>query len=148
MGGTSYAAAFNEVFSRIQDDLRELRENKISFTRPNIFFLTDGSPTDNEYEWKEALERLRIPQWRPNLLVFGFGSALNNTISAIASREDYAFIASDSSNLNQLLSNLIPQLTQSIMQSGYSIANGTDAEFQCPPGFISLKLDELENVDP
>lgn len=50
-----------------------LRQFGISYTRPWIFVLTDGAPTDTDARWREACKRVRQSEAENKVLVFPVG---------------------------------------------------------------------------
>jgi uncharacterized protein YegL len=47
---TNYGAAFMELQRTITDDIRTLKQQSLKVYRPCVFFLTDGIPTDRDWE--------------------------------------------------------------------------------------------------
>ena len=57
-GGTSYLAAFNLLRHQIEQDVNQLKADGYQVHRPAVFFMSDGAPTDNLNDWKNAFAGL------------------------------------------------------------------------------------------
>ncbi|MEU7866499.1 VWA domain-containing protein [Dactylosporangium sp. NPDC049140] len=81
-GRTSYAAAFRLLRQEIERDLAQLRSDNLRVYRPAVFFITDGEPTDEEFEVQAAFDELTDPSFpaRPNILPFGVGTATKEAL--------------------------------------------------------------------
>ncbi|NNN15358.1 MAG: VWA domain-containing protein [Acidimicrobiaceae bacterium] len=76
-GGTSFAAAFKFLRNQIDADVRQVKADGDKVHRPAVFFLTDGEPSDEEYQWKQAFAELTDSLFnaRPNFIPFGVAEA-------------------------------------------------------------------------
>jgi uncharacterized protein YegL len=142
-GGTSYAAAFRVLKQTMERDIAQLKSAGHKVYRPVVFFLTDGYPTDAN--WEKEYRALVDPglSWHPNILAFGIGEADANTISAIATFK--AFIADNTIGPADALKEFATALTKSIVRSG-STATEEGMKLQAPdevPGFTSLTVDAI-----
>ena len=127
--GTSYAAVFSDLRTRIESDFTQLHNEGFAVVRPTVYFLSDGAPTDKETEWREALKALKSEQFnaRPNILSFGFNQAVASVILEIASHKEYAFIAEGGTDVGAALSKFFESLTRSVIQSSQAVAEGVEA---------------------
>ncbi len=144
-GATSYAAAFNELYNRIDSDVDRLKGQGYSVHRPAVFFLTDGAPTDPEHEWRNSLSQLKDPSFkrRPNIMAFGIGNAQPEIIIQVASQTDFAYVAAGSHTVGQAISDFCTVLVQSIVSSGNAAASGqAQLQVERPQGFV-LAIDEV-----
>ena len=81
---------------------------------------------------------------RPNILAFGLGNANVESISRIASKPEYAFIAASGVGTGMAITQFIDALTHSVIQSGQAIGTGqSELQIEQPEGFVSLKVDTL-----
>jgi uncharacterized protein YegL len=126
-GGTSYVAAFQDLLTRIPGDVANLKSEGYKVHRPTVFFLSDGQPTDGEGSWQiphqQLVDKTRTPV-APNVIAFGLGQALAETILAVATRQDFAFMAVPGVNLGEAIRKFFETLTSSVVESGRAIANG------------------------
>ncbi|SNY65269.1 vWA domain-containing protein [Paractinoplanes atraurantiacus] len=81
-GRTSYAAAFRLLRQEIERDVVQLRQDNFRVYRPVVFMITDGEPTDEDGELEAAYKELTDPGFkaRPNILVFGVGTATKEAL--------------------------------------------------------------------
>ncbi len=70
---TPLGAAMLVALDAIERQKTALRELGISYTRPWLFVLTDGAPTDPETTWKEACARARDYESRGKVQIFPIG---------------------------------------------------------------------------
>lgn len=142
--GTSYTAVFDDLYQRISSDVAALRGEGYVVARPAIFFLTDGIP-NQDGRWQQALAKLQSPdfKFRPNIVAFGIGAAAPNTILQIATNQEYAFVAAAGSDTGAALIKFYRALSQSLVDSGLSMAQGrSELIFDKPEGF-KLVIDDL-----
>jgi len=143
-GGTGYGAAFTMLYDTIADDVRQLKANGDQVYRPAVFFLSDGRPTDKN--WQSSYQRVADSGWplRPNILAFGFGSVDPATLQRVATVK--AFIAEKGMGPAAALREFARSLIQSIVNSGSrSTADGglILAVPENVPGFTMLPADQI-----
>lgn len=82
-GVTNYGAVFDLLRSRVDIDVDELNGLGMAVLRPVVFLLTDGLPSDRE--WQSSFLRLADHQWRrhPHVITYGFGTADPDVLSKI-----------------------------------------------------------------
>lgn len=120
-GGTSYGTVFVALRKRIPRDIDDLKRRGYRVHRPVVFFLTDGQPTD--LNWQAELRDLTGQDFkqRPNVITFGFGDALGQTLLEVATNERFAFIASSATDPGKAIAAFFEQLTQSLVQSAATV---------------------------
>ncbi len=133
-GLTSYLAAFEQIGYRISVDVPNLKAQGYLLNRPAVFFLTDGVPNDED--WRSARATLLSQPAAPNILSFGIGQADAAIINEIATAPQYARVASAGTDTAVALSSFIVSLTQSVISSGQSLADGRgELQLEEPEGF-------------
>jgi uncharacterized protein YegL len=146
-GGTSYRSVFADLRHRLPGDVATLKADGYRVRRPLVFFLSDGQPTDHpESAWREPLEELKASAFRerPHILAFGIGEAQGDTIKAVASAPQYAWIQADGTSAANAIAEFGASLVESISKSAEALARGSDEiEVPEPEGFVSLKADVL-----
>lgn len=141
-GWTSYAAAFNELAYRISVDVPSLKAQGFRVHRPAVFFLTDGLPNRNE-DWRAARSNLLAQHAAPNIIAFGIGDADATTVSQLATKPEYAWIAERGVETGVAVSEFVMSLTQSVISSGQGLAAGAaELQLEKPDGF-TLAVDVL-----
>ncbi|MFD5798170.1 vWA domain-containing protein [Streptomyces diastatochromogenes] len=144
-GLTSYGEAFRTLKRCIENDVAALKAEGHEVYRPVAFFLSDGIPTDED--WEQAYKELTQSRFCPKIIAFGIGEAQEATIGHVANFR--AFMQKDSTvSPAQALREFATSLTRSIVRSAASIAadggNGfTLAVDDTVPGFSTISLDKL-----
>lgn len=82
-GGSVFGSTFALLRATIDSDVRGLREMRTRVSRPLVFFVSDGRPTDPD--WPAAFADLTDPAWsvRPEMIAFGVGAVDPITMSTI-----------------------------------------------------------------
>jgi uncharacterized protein YegL len=122
-GGTSYSAAFTALLDRIPQDVASLKGDQFQVHRPAVFFLSDGQPSDGE-SWRDSYRRLTdksTTRAAPNIIACGIGDADPETILAVATRSDFAFVAIEGTQVGPAIAKFCTALTKSIVASGRSL---------------------------
>ncbi|MEU9335046.1 hypothetical protein AB0D49_18030 [Streptomyces sp. NPDC048290] len=144
-GGTNYDAAFAALLDRVPKDVRTLKQQGYRVHRPAVFFLSDGQPTCGE-EWRETHRRLTdrsVTGAAPNVIAFGIGEARADTILAVATRQDFAFMSVPGAQLGDSIARFFTALTKSVVESGNAMAAGQpELVVERPEGF-RLAIDEV-----
>ncbi|MCK8676020.1 vWA domain-containing protein [Streptomyces lichenis] len=147
-GITSFGSAFRLLRDTIEKDVAALKAEGHEVYRPVVFFLSDGEPTDND--WEEALADLKEAErfrYAPKIIAFGITDADAAIISRVANFK--AFIQKDDSISPAVaLREFASSLTRSIVNSATSMAAEGGDGFQLQvdeqvPGYTSLNLDKL-----
>ena len=138
-GATNYAAAFELIRQRIDNDLPMLNAQGKAVLRPCVFFLTDGEPTDPG--WEFAFRRLVDKNWsrRPHVITYGFGSASEAVLAKVATKA--AFLADSDGADDEALAVAINSLLNTL------VASARSDEMQIPvqtPGYRSIAVEYVE----
>lgn len=142
-GATAYSSVFDLLAAQIPYDVAQLKDQGYNVTRPAVYFLTDGLPTD-EPDWRSARDRLLSIRERPNMLAFGIGDAEADVVREVATEPQYAFIVREGTDVASALVEFFGALTQSIIHSGQNVAAGHNKlEIEKPSNFIALDMDLL-----
>jgi uncharacterized protein YegL len=89
-GRTNYGPAFSLLKECIEHDIANLKKAGRNVYRPIAFFVTDGQPTD--IDWERGLSRLTAGALRPNILAVGFGDIDAANVAKIASDPGWALM--------------------------------------------------------
>ncbi|AGL18927.1 VWA domain-containing protein [Actinoplanes sp. N902-109] len=138
-GSTAYGKVFQDLRARIPADVAHLKSQGYAVHRPAVFFLSDGQPTDG-HAWVQQRAQLidrSVTPAAPNVIAFGIGSAVKaETILAVATQQDYAFITIDGVDLGSAIAQFCSALTRSIVQSGRSLgSHQPELVVERPQGF-------------
>lgn len=141
---TNYGAAFEVLRDTIDKDVTMLKADGHKVYRPAVFFLSDGQPTDND--WQLAHQRVTDRAWgpHPNIVAFGIGDADADTIRQVGTFK--AFIVEEGVSPVSALHEFAKALTKSIVRSGSNLAQGGRVTLQVPEkveGFIELTVDQV-----
>ncbi|PKH40155.1 Uncharacterized conserved protein YegL, contains vWA domain of TerY type [Nocardioides alpinus] len=132
-GGTNYGESFRVLRKTMDEDYQRLKSQGYSVFRPCAFFLTDGGPTDREWERDFATEfhyddaSKAGNRYYPRFIPFGFRDARLDTLSKIAypPKGGRAFVASNGTTAGQALRSIKEFLAQTIISTG--LTNGSGA---------------------
>ncbi|WP_030263596.1 vWA domain-containing protein [Streptomyces sp. NRRL B-24484] len=142
-GFTSFGSAFRTLRSAIERDVPALKAEGHDVYRPVVFFLSDGVPTDGD--WETAHEALLASAYRPHVIAFGIGTADRGVIGHVATFK--AFMQQDDSvKPAEALKEFAGSLTRSIVRSASGARAGEAMSLQVDdhvPGFTSVSLDKL-----
>lgn len=85
-GDTPMGAAINFALDRLHERKKTYKQSGISYYRPWVFLITDGSPTD---EWQSAAKRVHDAESQKRVAFFSVGVAGANTsiLKQIAPRQ-------------------------------------------------------------
>ena len=86
-GRTPMGKAMSMALERIEDQKEALRENSTPYNRPWIFLITDGEPT--EYDWEETAQECREAENDNKVTIFAIGTEEANfdTLEKFSSRK-------------------------------------------------------------
>ncbi|SER29251.1 vWA domain-containing protein [Actinokineospora terrae] len=136
---TNYGAAFEALSRQIPTDVAALKEQGHAVYRPAVFFLTDGQPTD-EPGWRAAYDRLvdkEATPAAPNIIACGIGGARARTILDVATRPEFAFVATPGVELGLAIAEFSVALTKSIVASARAVAaDKTELVVERPNSFV------------
>jgi uncharacterized protein YegL len=138
-GGTNYGGVFELLRHRIDVDVNELNRQERAVLRPAVFFLTDGAPTDPN--WQPAFRALVDPSWKrhPHVITYGFGSAPEAVLSRVATKA--AFLASPGVDHSEALTAAIGSLLNSLVASSQTEVLQIP---QAAEGFVSLPIEYMD----
>ncbi|MDH6139166.1 uncharacterized protein YegL [Kitasatospora sp. GP30] len=113
-GRTEYGKAFARLRQSIERDVSDLRAQHYSVLRPTVFFLTDGGPTDPN--WQDAFRALVDRSWprHPHVIAYGFGGAKRDVLERVATK---ALFVADGSDTESALSGAISSLLNTLIAS-------------------------------
>lgn len=137
--GTNYGVAFQALADRLPSDVDELKASGYAVYRPAVFFLTDGQPND-EADWRThhaTLINREVTKAAPNIIACGIGEAQARTIVDIATRDEFAFVATPGTELGLAIAEFSVALTKSIVASARAAAAGrTELVVERPDNFV------------
>lgn len=138
-GGTDYGAVFTLLRQRIDADVDELNRQGRAVLRPAVFFLTDGAPTDRN--WEPAFRALADTGWKrhPHVITYGFGSAPEAVLSRVATKA--AFLARPGVDHTEALTSAISSLLNSLVASSRVEALQIP---QSAEGFVTLPIEYMD----
>ncbi len=139
-GPTNYGRCFSFMRGCLTHDMQWYRQEGYQVYRPAVFFITDGAPTDRD--WEAEYRGLVAPDFalRPNIVTFGFGEADPETLKKVATYR--AYVARDDETPTAVLKTIAQELTRSIMASSQTAATG-QATLTLPeqmPGMRQLEV--------
>jgi len=137
-GSTCFGEAFQALLDRIPQDIAALKAQGYAVYRPAVFFLTDGQPTDEG--WEKVYDRLvdkEVTKAAPNIIACGIGQAKAQTILDVATRPEFAFVATPGTELGLAIAEFSVALTKSVVASARAMADGnTELVVERPANFV------------
>jgi uncharacterized protein YegL len=134
-GLTNYGPAFREFYRAFEADRARLNSEGKRIFRPCVFFLTDGEPTDGDYEQVFGSLLGYDPAARqgnaryPYVTAFGFREAAAQTMATITypnfgEKRGRYFLAQDGAAVPDLLRSISGAIANSVVGSALSVGNG------------------------
>lgn len=137
-GATSYAALFRTLVEQIPADVTALKAQGYRVFRPCLFLMSDGQPNYGD-DWEVQYVRLTDPaivRAAPNIIACGIGDAHAETILALATRAEFAFMSRADTDIGQAVAQFFAALTSSVVASGRSMSSGNaELVVERPEGF-------------
>ncbi len=134
---TNYQAAFEDLLTRIPQDISTLKGDGYLVHRPAVFFLSDGQPNDDN--WHQPHQRLTdksVTAAAPNIIACGVGSVEPSTILQVATKQEFAFVSVPGADIGKAISEFFIALTASVVQSGRSLTSANpELMVEKPEGF-------------
>lgn len=94
-GEANYSVAFEQLLSCIPRDVASLKGQSSTVRRPQVLFLTGGTPAD-EASWGPVYQRLvdrHQLRCAPDIIACGFGDSAPATLLRVATSRELAFLA-------------------------------------------------------
>ena len=135
---TNYQAVFEDLLSRIPQDISALKASGYMVHRPAVFFLSDGQPTSEG--WLAAHGQLTsksVTPAAPNIIACGVGGEVEpETILQVATQQDFAFVSVAGADIGTSIAKFFIALTSSVVQSGRSLTSARpELVVEKPEGF-------------
>ncbi|WP_066371998.1 vWA domain-containing protein [Herbidospora mongoliensis] len=143
-GRTNFAPMFRLVKERISKDVPALKARGIKVTRPVIFLLTDGIPTDKpDTEWRTSHAELTDRNWPPypHVITYGFGNASESVLKTISTLAAYIAYNSNDEETKSALAAALNSLLNSLITSAEKQQLAVPEEVK---GFRTVPLDYID----
>jgi uncharacterized protein YegL len=120
----SYGAAFRLLKDVLSHDVIELKKTGQRVYRPVVFFITDGSPTDPD--WQESLRALSETSFsfHPTIIAVGFQSADPSILRQVAGERGQAFVLATAVSAADALSSIFHGVNDALASTVASSATG------------------------
>jgi uncharacterized protein YegL len=125
-GDTPIGAAITQALNLVRDRKQDYRSNGISYYRPWIFLITDGTPTDS---WQAAADAIRRDEVSKQFAFFAIGvqGADMNTLRQISTREPLSLQGLKFREMFSWLSSSLRSVSRS--------TTGTEVPLEVPKGW-------------
>jgi uncharacterized protein YegL len=151
-GATAYAPAFRLLRSEIEANVKQLKADGFAVHRPTVFFLSDGSPTD-QAEWQQAFDELTGIASYPNVVPFGVSDADRGVLRSLihpatGQKRMRMFLMDEGEDAAQAISGMAEVLISSVLASGSSMAAGASGIIlpendEVPSGITAYGADDF-----
>ena len=135
-GPASYAAMFETLADRIDQDLEMLEEEPLEIRRPIVFLLSASAPGDN---WMNPLRRLvdqRLHPHPPSIVAFGIGAAPADLIAGIATDPGQGFVPAPGTDIDTAIAQFWNFVARDILDLGQDVIDGREESLiVAPEGF-------------
>jgi uncharacterized protein YegL len=139
---TNYQAVFEDLMTRIPQDITTLKASGYLVHRPVVFFLSDGQPSNDGWlnPHRQLTDKSMTPA-APNIIACGLGDVWAETILRVATRPDFAFVSVAGADIGTAIAEFFIALTSSVVQSGRSLTSShPELVVEKPEGF-SMAID-------
>ncbi|QOV43174.1 vWA domain-containing protein [Streptomyces chromofuscus] len=144
-GMTSYRTAFEDLINRIPADVNRLKSEGYQVHRPAVFFLSDGLPNHGE-DWQDPHRRLtdrNTTLGAPNIIACGIVDADAQTISKVATRPEFGFVANQGVDVGAAIAKFCTALTKSVISSGRSLGSASPQLVVDKPEGFTVAIDVI-----
>lgn len=127
-GAVAYHALFRELRSRIDIDVKSLKEQGYKVFRPSVFLITGQPADDAASEDQAAWQDLIDPRWRyhPNVVTFGATRSVTEaTARRYTAHHGRAFVAADGSAPATAMRAAIEVMRAALAETTASAARGS-----------------------
>lgn len=81
-GLTPMGDAVRLGLQKIEEQKKRYRDNGIAYNRPWVFMITDGEPSDDD--WQQAAAQSRVAEQKGQLIFFGIGAGADADLTKLA----------------------------------------------------------------
>jgi uncharacterized protein YegL len=129
---TNYGAAFRLLAQTIQQDVAQLKAQRLKVYRPCAYFLTDGLPTDGS--WLQTFASTLTydkatgsgMKGHPLFIPFGFRDASEDVLNKLAYPPDKGrWFHVKTHNIEEALTGILSMIMNSVISSGLSVPTGS-----------------------
>jgi uncharacterized protein YegL len=135
-GEASYAAMFETLAERIDQDLTTLEAETSEIRRPVVFLLSASSAGDN---WSNPRRRLideSLHPHAPSIVACGIGGAPPDLIAEIATDPGHGFVPVPGADTGEAIQYYWQSVARDILELGQDVLDGRDeSEIVVPEGF-------------
>ena len=137
---TNYSAAFTTLKQAIEADVDGLKGQGYRVFRPCVFFITDGDPTDDN--WESSYDELMNHRYRPHIIAYGVDGATVDTLKRVGNLK--AFMGVDRVMAAKALSSMMTSIGNTVVNSVSQVGpSGGGTIVVPPPPTGVVDLDEL-----
>lgn len=137
--GTSarFAAVFQQLLDCIPRDAETLKAQHPTVRRPQVLFLSGTRPADDaawSTPYRQLVDRTQV-RYAPDIIACGIGDASPAIIASIATRPEFAFVATDSDR-GRAVARFSTFVRNHVLSYGRAILDGDPGPvFATPVGF-------------
>lgn len=139
LGGTAYGPVLELLRERIPDDVRSIRDEDGTVYRPLVFFVTDGVPSD--INWEYPLNKLTDEafRYRPRIVAVGIGDVDPAVLRRLGGDLGRGFLVSVRDDASVSVRSALQGVTETLVSSATSTtSSGRGEAVTLPQGWIDL----------
>jgi uncharacterized protein YegL len=140
-GPASYAAMFDTLADRIDQDIEALEQETVEIRQPIVFLLSASTASDN---WVNALRRLvdiHLHAHPPSIVACGIGSAEPDLIARIATEPGQGFVPVPGFDTTDAIMRYWQFVVSDILDLGRDVLNGREESAILPPEGFRVAAD-------
>jgi uncharacterized protein YegL len=137
-GAAGYAAMFETLAERIDQDIAELGEAQSNVRDPMVYLLSASPASDNWAKPRQRLVDSHLHRHIPTIVAFGIGDATPDVITGIATRRGDAYMALPGTEPAIAIDHFCDYVTQAILSLGHRLTDERALpDLPAPEGFIA-----------
>ncbi|WP_189595113.1 tetratricopeptide repeat protein [Nocardia cerradoensis] len=149
-GVANYRAVFEYLLRRIPADSERLRNEGHLVYRPVVYFVSKGQPTDaSDESWHRQhaalVDRSRTRD-APNIVAFGIGAELTETMFEVATDPGLVFVAERGTSSTRALRGFLHSVATSLIPSGQT-ADAVDSNATVSLGVLLAEAGREESAE-
>lgn len=151
-GGTNFTAAFTTLRKEMEANVAQLKADQYLVHRPAVWFISDGEPLDAEASWRQAFGELTSLKAYPNFIPCGVDEADVKVMGSLihpaqGTKKMALYMMEAGFDPASAITAMAEILISSMIQSGYSLADGNTGMILPPKGSLPAGIKQYDADD-